>query len=70
MSFFIIVKGCANFHEMTPLHKNAYSNAELFCFWEHFLKTTKSLSILIPPCFYYLTNLVSGAYAPWSTVAR
>ena len=25
---------------------------------------TASLSNLIPPCFYYLTNLVSGAYAP------
>jgi hypothetical protein len=39
------------------------------------LKTTELLSNLISPCFYYLTNLVSGAYAPvvrcapWSTVA-
>ena len=44
--------------------KNAYSRAESFSHWERFLKTTASLSNLIPPCFYYLTNLVSGAYAP------
>jgi hypothetical protein len=29
-----------------------------------FLKTTELLSNLIPPILYYLTNLVSGAYAP------
>ena len=63
MSFFVIVKGCVNFHEMTPLHKNAYSNAESFSHWELILKTTASLSNLIPLFFYYLTNLVSGAYA-------
>jgi hypothetical protein len=39
--------------------KNAYSRAESFSHWERFLKTTASLSNLIPPCFYYLTNLVS-----------
>jgi hypothetical protein len=40
--------------------KNAYLHAESFWKWERFLKTTASLSNLIPPCFYYLTNLVSG----------
>ena len=61
MLFFIIVKGCVNFHEITLMHKNAYSRAESFSQWERFLKTTLSLSNLIPPCFYYLTNLVSGS---------
>jgi hypothetical protein len=36
----------------------------LFRKWERFLKTTASLSNLIPPCFYHLTNLVSGSYLP------
>ena len=49
--------------------KNAYSRAESFSHWERFLKTTASLSNLIPPCFYYLTNLVSGSYPPVYTVA-
>jgi len=61
MPFFVVVKGCVNFHEMTSVHKNVYSHAESFMKWEHFLKTTASLSNLIPPCFYYLTNLVSGS---------
>jgi len=61
MSFFAVVKGCVNFHEMTSVHKNAYLHAESFRKWERFLKTTASLSNLIPPCFYNLTNLVSGS---------
>jgi hypothetical protein len=40
-----------------PVKKNA---AESLRKWERFLKTA-SLSNLIPPCFYYLTNLVSGS---------
>ncbi len=44
--------------------KNAYSRAESFSHWERFLKTPALLSNLIPPCFYYLTNLVSVSYAP------
>ena len=44
--------------------KIAYSHAESFRKWERFLKTTASLSNLIPPCFCYLTNLVSGSYSP------
>jgi hypothetical protein len=43
---------------VTSVHKNAYSCAESFSHWERFLKTTASLSNLISPCFYYLTNLV------------
>ncbi len=61
MSFFVVVKGCVNFHEMTSVHKNAYSHAELFMKWERFLKMTASLSNLSSPCFYYLANLVSGS---------
>ena len=64
MSFFVIVKGCVNFHEMTPLHKKRVFERSTVLSREHFLKTTESLSNLIPPYFYYLTNLVSGAYAP------
>jgi len=59
MSFFVDVKGCVNFYEMTSVHKKRVSHAESFRKWERFLKTTASLSNLIPPCFYYLTNLVS-----------
>ena len=40
-----------------PQHiKNAYSRVESFSRWERFLKTTASLSNLIPPCFYYPAN--------------
>ncbi len=40
-----------------PLYiKNAYSRAESFSHWERFLKTTASLSNLIPPCFYNPAN--------------
>jgi len=86
MSFFVVVKGCVNFHEMTSQYiKNAYSHAESLRKWERFLKTTASLSNLIPPCFlkttaslsnlippcfYYLTNLVSVSYAPASLMPR
>jgi hypothetical protein len=62
MSFFVIVKGCVNFHEMTPLHKkNAYSNAEfLGVFSENDRIAFKFNSSL----FFYLTNLVSVSYPP------
>jgi len=77
MSFFVRIKGCVNFHETIPVHKNAYWCGELFCHWGRFLKTTASRSNLIPPCFYYLTNLgrfgvwflsTGGSYLPASTV--
>ena len=57
--------------------KNAYSRAESFSHWERFLKTTASLSNLIPPCFYNPANygrfsvcfLSPGvSYPPVSTV--
>jgi len=47
---FVVVKGCVNFDEMTSVHKNTYLHAESFRKWERFLKTTASLSNLIPPC--------------------
>ncbi len=40
-----------------------YSRAESFSHWEHLLKPTASLSKLIPPCFYYWTNL--GRFGVW-----
>ena len=43
--------------------KNAYSRAESFSLCERFPKTTASLSNLIPPYFYYLTNL--GRFGVW-----
>ena len=57
--------------------KNAYSCAESLSHGERFLKTTASLSNLIPPCFYYPANygrfsvcfLSPGvSYPPVSTV--
>ena len=44
--------------------KNAYSHSGSFRHYARFLKTTAWLSNLIPPCFYYLTNLVSVSYTP------
>ncbi len=64
MSFFVVVKGCVNFHEMTSAQKNAYLHAESFRKLERFLNTTALLLNLIPPCFYYLTNLVSCSKSP------
>ena len=60
MSFFVRIKGCVNCCT-TPqyIYKNAYLRAESFSHWERFLKTTALLSHLIPPCFDYMTNLVS-----------
>ncbi len=61
MSFCVRIKGCVNCCTTTSLHeKNAYSRAESFSHWERFLKTTASLSNLIPPSFYNnMTSLVS-----------
>ena len=56
MSFFVRIKGCVNFRPTTSVHKNAYSCAASFSHWERFLKTTASLSNLIPPCFYNPAN--------------
>jgi hypothetical protein len=58
MSFFVRIKGCVKLLYGDLSTKSAYSCAESFCHWERFLKTTALLSNLIPPCFYYLTNLV------------
>jgi hypothetical protein len=77
MSFFVIVKGCVNFHEITPLHKKRVFERSTVLSLGAFSENDRILSNLIPPYFYYLTNLVSGAYAPvvlnyapWSTVGR
>jgi hypothetical protein len=53
----------AFFKERTQL-ASVRTKPTLFTKWERFLKTTASLSNLIPPCFYDLTNLVSVSYAP------
>ena len=50
--------------------KNAYSHAESFRHLERFLKKTALLSNLIPPCVYYLTNLVSVSYPPVFLIPR
>ena len=47
--------------------KYAYSCAESFSHWEHFLKTTASLSNSIPPCFYNPANFI-GVLTPMAGV--
>ena len=61
MSFFVVVKGCVNFYEMTSVHKKCVFARWIISEVGALLKTTAPLSNLIPPCFYYLTNLVSGS---------
>jgi hypothetical protein len=59
--FSLLWRAVSIFMRWPQYTKNAYLHAELFRKWERFLKTTASLSNLILPCFYYLTNLVSGS---------
>jgi len=66
MSFFVDVKGCVNFHEMTSIHKKrvfarwivyevgAFSKNDRIAF-----KFNSSLFL------FYLTNLVSGLNPRW-----
>jgi len=61
VSFFVRLKGCVNFHETTSVHKQRVLTRCVVYQWERFLKMTALLSNLIPPGFYYLTNLVSGS---------
>jgi hypothetical protein len=58
-SFFVQIKGCVNFHETSPVHKKRLDALDPFVTLEGFLKTTASLSNLIPPVSNYLTNSVN-----------
>ena len=57
VSFFIWIKSCGKFHMSTQVHKKCGILSWIQWLHRGFLKTTAMWCNLIPPIFYFLTNL-------------